>query len=128
MVNIRNKGSKAELEFCQRFQPFSNNRRERNLLQTREGGSDIMGSHPFVIEIKRVEDTGVGNKNKWWAQVERAVQNPEIEIPVVAYRPSRSPWSFLVPWEFRTIDTKGYCEISEDQWLVMVLHILKSSG
>lgn len=120
MVNIRAKGAKAELEFCDRFSPFFPCRLERNLLQTREGGSDIMGSHPFVIEVKRVEDTGMGNKNSWWRQVEAAVLHPEIEIPCVAYRPSRNPWSFLVPWEHG-----GFCQITEEQWLRLVLSTFK---
>lgn len=122
MVNIRAKGSKAELEFCTRFQPFFSQKLERNLLQTREGGSDVMGSHPFVIEIKRVEDTCNGNKAKWWSQVCKAVKQPDIEIPCVAYRASRSPWSFLVSSDLMGIEG-GYIEISETLWLKLVLKI-----
>ena len=119
-VNIRKKGAAAELEFCHRFQPFFHNTLERNLLQTREGGSDVSGSHPFVIEIKRVEDTGNGNKNSWWKQVLAAVNDPDAEIPCVAFRPSRQPWKFLIPASLIGIESKEFMEVSEDVWLQLV--------
>ena len=122
MVNIRQKGAKAELEFCKRFDPFFPNTLERNLLQTREGGSDVTGCYPFVIEVKRVEKCDLGNKNSWWRQVCAATINPGISV--VAFRPSRSAWRFLIPANLLDIDDPGWMEISEETWLKLVLREL----
>ena len=126
MPNIRKKGAAAELEFCHRFQPFFHVPLKRNLLLTREGGSDVDGCIPFVIEIKRVEDTCNGNKNSWWKQVRAAVRNPEEDIPIVAFRPSRQPWKFLVPTALMDIDCEGYAEVTEDTFLKLVFKHLEA--
>lgn len=123
MINIRDKGAKAELEFCSRFQPFFPNKLERNLLQTREGGSDVTGCHPFVIEIKRVEDLCDSNKARWWAQVTRAAEGTG-GIPCVAYRPNRSPWQFILPATLIGLD-EGFVEVSETVWLRFVVKQLE---
>lgn len=121
MPNIRKKGAAAELEFCHRFSPFFDHPLKRNLNQTREGGSDVEGSFPFCIEIKRVEDTSQGNKNSWWRQVTACVR--EGEIATVAFRPGRSPWRFLMPTSLLGIDCDGYLEVSEETWLKYVIKI-----
>ena len=117
-LNIRKKGAAAELEFCHRFQPFFHFPLERNLLQTREGGSDVTGCEPFCIEIKRVEDTGNGNKNSWWRQVQACVNDEQIAI--VAFRPSRSAWRFLIPSKLLGIECDIYMEVTEEIWLKLV--------
>lgn len=117
-INIRQKGAKAELEFCARFNMFFPCKLERNLLQTREGGSDVTGCDPFVIEIKRVENVSLGNRNSWWRQVQAATIPPLIST--VAFRPSRQGWRFLVPCEL-FVDHPSYAEISEEAWLKLVL-------
>lgn len=117
-INIRNKGAKGELEFCARFNMFFPKPLERNLLQTREGGSDVTGCDPFVIEVKRVEDTCNGNKNSWWRQVTNATVPPYIST--VAFRPNRSAWRFLIPAQL-IVDHPGYMEITEEVWLQLVL-------
>lgn len=93
MVNARNKGKAGESEFINTFNCLFPDNLQRNLEQVRSGGSDVIGSEPFVIEIKRVEKLDL---NSWWRQVTVAATNP-YDIRVVAYRQSRQPWKFLLP-------------------------------
>ena len=120
MVNIRDKGKRGEYQFIERFQPFFHTKLERNLEQVRAGGSDIIGTHPFVIEVKNVEDHCDSNKRSWWAQVSAAVLHPDIEIPVVAYRKSRSSWRFLIASELIGIENE-YLEVTEEVFLKLVM-------
>ena len=117
-INPRTKGSKGELEFINRFQPFFSDTLKRNLLQTREGGSDVTGCHPWVIEVKRCEKV---EPNKWWKQVKAAVIDLDTEMPVVAYRQNFGGWKFLIPSSMVGIEDDKYIECSEDVWLKLVL-------
>jgi len=121
-INSMQKGKKAESEFINRFQPFFPDTIKRNLLQTREGGSDVTGAHPWVIEIKRCEKV---EHNKWWKQVNAAVIDLDNEIPVVAYRQNFGGWNFQIPSMMLGISDEGYILVSEDIWLKM---LFKSQG
>ena len=124
-LNIRKKGADAEIEVCKRLQPFFPNTLQRNLEQVRSGGSDVDGSWPFVIEVKRVEDCCMGNKNSWWKQVNAAVVDPAQEIPVVVFRPSRSSWRYLLAASFVTDGDLGWVECSEETFLKLVMETYK---
>ena len=115
-INVREKGKRAESEFINRFQPFFPGELKRNLLQTREGGADVSGAHPYQIEIKRCERL---EKAKWWKQV-LAATAPE-EISVVAYRQSKKPWSFLIPVYLMIPGATGFMEVDEDIFLKLIL-------
>ncbi len=117
MVNPRTKGADGELEFCNRFQPFFIDPLKRNLLQSREGGADITGCDPWVIEVKRCQQIEL---NKWWKQVSAAVTE-EWHIPTVAYRQNFGQWTFLLPSDMLGIDHPGYVIAHEDVWLQLVL-------
>lgn len=119
-INILKKGKDGELELCKRLDPFFPNTLKRNLNQTREGGADVDGCHPFVIEVKRVQDTCIGNKNKWWKQVCRATVH-EDEISVVAYRPNKAPWRYLLSASLVNPILQGWIEMGEDQFLQLVI-------
>lgn len=123
-INAHNKGKAGEYEFIQRFQPFFPNTLERNIEQVRKGGSDIIGSEPFVVEIKRCEKIEL---NKWWKQVTKAVTN-EWDIPTIAYRQNRQNWKFLLPSRLIGIEHDGYIECDEDVWLRFVMRNLESLG
>ena len=128
MVNIRQKGSKAELEWIERFQKFFPEKLDRNLDQTRYGGSDVRFTEPFCVELKRVEDCSIGNRNNWWKQVKKAAKDNE--IPVVGYRPSRKGWRFLLPAEMLHtyngfVQTDDWCEVSETVFILMVLKVFE---
>lgn len=116
-LNPRTKGADGELEFCSRFQPFFSESLKRNLLQSREGGADITGSDPWVVEVKRCQ---LVEHNKWWRQVKAAVTE-EWQIPVVAYRVNFGAWLFLIPSSMLGLEHEGYVLASEDVWLQLVI-------
>jgi hypothetical protein len=122
-LNIRTKGKNGEYEFIDKFGPLWTAHTakpiERNLDQTRYGGSDMTNVEPFCIEIKRVEDCSNGNKNSWWKQVVKATK--EGEYPIVAFRPSRSKWRFLISTAMFGILDGRYAEIEEDTFVALVL-------
>ena len=127
-LNIRKKGSDGELELCRRLQPFFPNTLQRNLEQVRSGGADVDGAHPFVIECKRVQDTGLGNKNAWWRQVKAAVTDPIQKIPVVAFRPNKAKWRYLVPFSLILKGAEGWTEINEEQYLLYVISVFEDQA
>ena len=90
MANSRAKGKRGELELVrmlsERGWPC-----ERNLEQSREGGSDIAGL-PVSLEIKRHEQIRL---TAWWDQTQRQAAI-EKKPPVLAYRSNGAPWQFLV--------------------------------
>lgn len=67
---------------------------ERNLMQSREGGYDIIGIDWLALEIKRQERA---EKAAWWTQTKK--QAKEGQTPFLMYRPNRTPWRcmFLAP-------------------------------
>ena len=119
MINVREKGKAGVLEFCHRFNPFfPNGELKRNLLQTREGGADVVGCEPFQIEVKRCQKI---EQRKWWRQVKAATN--EGEVPTVAYRANKQPWRFLLPSELLGIRDEGFVEVSEEVWLKFVIQV-----
>jgi len=116
-INPKVKGAKGELEFCDRYSIFFGEKLKRNLLQTREGGADITGAHPWVIEVKRCQNV---EHNKWWRQVTAAVTRGD-EIPVVGYRVNNGKWTFQVPSLLMGIECGSYVICSEDIWLKLVM-------
>jgi hypothetical protein len=107
MINSRAKGAGAEREFAGLVRDWTGVRLIRNLEQTRSGGHDLI-VHPdeagdaadafrkLAIECKRYQTVTEGNLQKWWAQA--AVQAEQAGlIPVLGYRPNRSPWRVVVP-------------------------------
>lgn len=65
---------------------------ERNLEQTRYGGSDVNGVPGLEIEVKRAEANGI---NQWWDQVCRAAKKSN-KRPFLIHRKNRQPWRVRV--------------------------------
>lgn len=111
MVHARNKGKDGELEWIKTFGIlFKGRELKRNLDQTREGGADILGCEPFIVEVKRCEKLEL---DKWWRQVKVAeqallAQDKTVRIPTVSYRQNRGQWTFLLPASLMGIDTDSY--------------------
>ena len=93
----RNKGARGEREFFTLLNKFLPERLrfQRELAQTRDGGSD--GSSAYVaIAVKRCEKT---NLPAWLAQVRTAAQ--PCQTPVLAYRQNHGKWNILVDMDPR---------------------------
>ena len=63
----------------------------RNLVQSREGGRDVVGIDWLALEIKRHEKLAVST---WWRQATR--QAGPGQTAVLMYRQNRTPWRFRV--------------------------------
>lgn len=93
----RNKGQRGEREVIAILQPIVNRVYadynivapvlQRNLMQTMEGGCDIIGLDDFAIEVKRCETFCIPS---WWRQTLK--QTKKDQIPVLFYRKNWSGW------------------------------------
>lgn len=89
----RNKGHDAEREVIKILTEACGKQVElhRNLLQTRQGGYDIVGLEWLAIEVKRQETLDVEN---WWKQtLKQAGVN---QVPVLIYRQNRKAWNIVM--------------------------------
>lgn len=91
----RTKGAAAEREFAALMNEFlqSPTAFTRNLVQTREGGHDLVTDYPVAIEVKRQERT---NLPAWVRQAREQAAGKPGTLPVVAYRSNREDWTVLV--------------------------------
>jgi len=98
---------------------------ERNLMQSRLGGYDIVGLDWLALEVKRQEQAAVGT---WWRQTVR--QASEGQVPFLMWRQNRRPWRFRVRvrtahgagdlWAHHFVDADLGLEEAE-QWFQMEL-------
>lgn len=87
----REKGARAERELANLLAEHLPLEIRRNLIQYQTGGMDLSGL-PWSIEVKRHETLSIP---AWWRQT--VTQSIGGDPPVLAYRPSRKPWRFVVP-------------------------------
>ena len=91
MINSRTKGAAAEREIFNILSECLGVKIERNLVQTREGGSDtVVGD--WAIEVKRQETLSVA---VWWVQAVEQAKRVN-KKPMLIYRKSRMPWKVIV--------------------------------
>lgn len=99
----RNKGAAGEREVLALLSERLGVKLERNLSQTRSGGADCIQLGRIRLEVKRQERLNI---TAWWKQAEEqslllvtnVTNNNKRErlIPVLAYRQSRKPWTFVL--------------------------------
>lgn len=86
----RVKGAAGEREVLKILSEKFGVKLERNLTQTRCGGADCVEMGRLRLEVKRQEKLAIA---AWWAQAqEQAGEN----VPVLAYRQSHKPWTFVL--------------------------------
>ncbi len=116
----RAKGQQGERELASMLSPFIQDKQvKRNLDQVREGGADIMDIPGLCIEVKRQESL---NLTAWWQQV--CTASSATQIPVLAYRQNRRPWTFCLPAHLLVRGNPGYVQMNEGvffDWLVVFL-------
>ena len=90
------KGRQGEYEAISLLEKYYFEKINRNLLQTREAGSDIIiKSARLSIEVKRYKK-GKVYRSEWWSQSCKAVEGTEL-IPLLLYRFDRSDWFCVLP-------------------------------
>ena len=95
----RNKGARGEREaiallagWLTEVVPDRCPELKRNLMQSREGGHDLVGLDWLAVEVKRHETLSVGS---WWKQT--VAQADRLgAVPFLMYRQNRTPWRFRI--------------------------------
>lgn len=97
----RNKGARGEREIYKLLQPIVDEEYtaagleppvlQRNSLQSRGGGYDIVGLEWMAPEVKYQENMQV---KAWWRQTKRQAR-PE-QTPVLFYRKNHAPWRVVM--------------------------------
>lgn len=136
----RRKGADGERELANLLYDRLGIELKRNLEQSRNGGYDLIGL-PFAIEVKRHEEL---RTKEWWTQachqaIDACRATGDDLTPVLAWRQSRKPWTFMVPVFFfcpraeraelgcdsnlikwchtATVDVDTFCLVVRERWL-----------
>ena len=115
MVNARTKGHNAEREFIHYLEENGITGLTRNLDQTRDGGSDVLGLPQLCIEVKRCETLNI---EKWWKQTLNEIKGRQ--IPVLAYRQSRKHWTIITLGNIIYSQEVLRISIDIDDWILWV--------
>ena len=111
----RQKGQRGEREICKILSEKLGGEFKRNLMQTSEGGYDVLGLDGWAVEVKFQETLKI---EKWWKQtVEQS--SPE-KKPVLFFRKSRTDWRVVVPYAEDTITQDYYSVIPLDDFCEQV--------
>ena len=90
------KGRQGEYEAISLLEKYYPEKLKRNLLQTRDAGSDIIiKSARLSVEVKRYK-LGKLFRSEWYTQAVKAVEGQEL-IPLLLYRFDRSDWFCVLP-------------------------------
>ena len=102
-LNIREKGAAAEREVAKIHNLFFEQHGlvdstgkplilKRNLMQTAQGGYDLIGVSFLALEVKRKEKLSLP---EWWRQTTK--QAACGQSPVLWFKQSRKPWRVILP-------------------------------
>ena len=94
-INSRTKGASAEREVIGLIEDHLGVRCKRNLMQTADGGHDLIGLDGWAVEVKRYKSATPAVKEGWWQQAVRQAKDVG-QKPVVLYRLDRSYWRALI--------------------------------
>jgi hypothetical protein len=106
-INSRAKGAGAERELSAALFDELGVKLVRNLEQTRAGGHDLTlapgETGPvaaqlarYAFEVKRHAKAPAALVRAWWRQAEAQASAAGL-VPVLAYRPDRGAWRFVLP-------------------------------
>ena len=104
-LRSRNKGKAGERELARLLRDELGEQITRNLVQTRDGGRDLIGLPGISLEVKRCERT---EWPKWLEQAK--AQSADGEYPVVAWRRNGKPWRVFVE-----MDLAQFCEFARER-------------
>ena len=92
-INSRAKGKAGELEVAAMLRDALGVDAARNLVQSREGGADLLGLPGWAVEVKRAKDNS--QIDQWWGQACRQAERAG-NRPVLFYRLDRRKWQAVV--------------------------------
>ena len=107
----RQKGQRGEREICKILAEKLGGEFKRNLMQTAEGGYDVLGLDGWAVEVKYQEKLQI---EKWWKQA--VEQSSATKKPVLFFRKSREDWRVVVPYAENFITHEYYSVIPLDDF------------
>lgn len=129
MANSRNKGAAFEREVANLIKECLGFDCKRNLMQTAEGGHDLLGIPQWAIECKRYADPKRNDIVRFWAQtVEQAIRVGA--WPALIVKADRQPIDVYISWQgpakdaYSEDDFHGVARISFDLWCSIVRETL----
>ena len=88
----RRKGARGERELVDLLREYLGADVTRNLMQSREGGADLLGIPGWAIEVKRAARPRL---TEWWLQTCSQAATARLK-PALCYRLDRQPWRVVV--------------------------------
>jgi len=88
----RRKGKAGELELARLLRDLLGADVARNLVQSREGGADLLGLPGWAVEVKRAARARL---SEWWLQACQQAESTG-QKPALFYRLDRQPWRCVV--------------------------------
>ena len=88
----RRKGKAGELEIARLLRELLGADVTRNLVQSREGGADLLGVPGWAVEVKRAARARL---SEWWLQTCQQAESTG-QKPALFYRLDRQPWRVVV--------------------------------
>ena len=119
----RTKGATGERELAKILRDELGAEITRNLVQSREGGADLLGVPGWAIECKRAADKSL---NRWWLQACQQADRAGMK-PALIYRIDRCDWRVIVAmrhlfpsFECHPIGITWTVEMSLPAWCAVV--------
>lgn len=119
----RNKGAAGERELAKILRDELGVDITRNLVQSREGGADLLGVAGWAIECKRTASPAL---RTWWLQACQQADRAGMK-PALIYRLDRCEWKVVVamqnlfpPFEYHPIGLTWTVEMSLPAWCAVV--------
>ena len=88
----RRKGADGERELARLLREHLGADVVRNLMQSRQGGADLLGLDGWAVEVKRAARPRLA---EWWLQTCRQAEATG-QRPALFYRLDRQPWRVVV--------------------------------
>ena len=118
----RTKGATYERDIANKFKEHGFHDAKRNLMQTAEGGYDIIGVEPFAIEVKNHKKLNI---NAWWKQT--VAQATGDLIPVLIYHiPNTSKSMVKIPLSAvnETLDSNRTVTVSFEDFIYIAREVI----
>ena len=122
----RVKGATGEREVLALLGEKLGRKFERNITQSRYGGADCIDMGRIKLEVKRQERLAVKD---WWEQAQKQAKD---DVPALAYRQSRKPWTFVLDCaDVCLLDVRGHLihmDIDAFSLIVIKLNLLETNN
>ncbi|MDG4595873.1 MAG: hypothetical protein P9F75_09315 [Candidatus Contendobacter sp.] len=91
-MNSQRKGKEGERELTRLLRELLGADVARNLMQSRDGGADLLGLPGWALEVKRAARARL---SEWWLQTCQQAEAAGLR-PALAYRLDRQPWRVVI--------------------------------